>query len=420
MDRELLRRIILEYQDVVSQVPLVQRPFTFEENGNYVFVGVRQAGKSYLLYQRAQQLLRDGHTPEDIVYINFDDERISDIHKEELDLILQSHRTLSDHQPVLFLDEIQNVEGWEHFARRLANQKYHVYITGSNAKMLSRDIATVLGGRFWQKNVFTYTFCEYLTAHNIHLRREWQSTRQQDEVAKAFNDYFYYGGYPELTGVTDKRAWLNGIFKKILFNDVVVRNKIRNDEALRMTVRRMAECVKQPTSYNRICNLVKSTGVSTNVQSIIDFTRYLRESCLIFSIENYVSKFVEKETVKKHYFIDNGLLNIFLTDPDTSLLENICAVSLYQQYGEELYYYNKDMEIDFFVPDAGIAVQACYRLGDDDTTKREVRALEKLDKAHDLKRLLIVTRDTETTISLSNGKVIQVVPVWKWLLETAT
>ena len=416
MDRELLRRIILEYQDVVSQVSLVQRPFTVEENGNYVFVGVRQAGKSYLLYQRAQQLLRSGHALEDIVYINFDDERISDIRKEELDLILQSHRTLSDHQPILFLDEIQNVEGWEHFARRLANQKYRVYITGSNAKMLSRDIATVLGGRFWQKNVFTYSFQEYLIAHNILLRREWQSTRQQDEVAKVFRGYFYFGGYPELTSVTDKRAWLNGIFKKILFNDVVVRNKFRNGEALRMTVRRLADCVKQPTSYNRISNLVKSTGVSTNVQTIISFVQYLRESCLIFSLENYASKFVEKETVKKHYFIDNGLLNIFLTDPDTALLENICAIHLYQEYGEELYYYNKDTEVDFFVPDAGLAVQACYRLSDDDTTRREVRALEKLDRIFDLKKLSIVTRDTETTIPLSNGKSIQVVPVWKWLL----
>ena len=417
MDRELLRRVILEYQDVVSQISLVERPFEFEPNGNYVFVGVRQAGKSYLLYQRAQQVLRDGHELEDIVYVNFDDERISDIRKEELDLILQAHRTLSEHQPILFLDEIQNVEGWEHFVRRLANQKYRVYVTGSNAKMLSRDIATTLGGRFWMKNVFTYSFPEYLTAHNITLRKNWQSTRQQDEVAKAFNNYFCYGGYPELTDVVDKRSWLNGIFKKILFNDVVIRNKIRNDEALRMTVRRLADCVKQPTSYNRICNLVKSTGVSTNVQSVIEFVKYLRESCLIFSLENYTSKFVDKETVKKHYFIDNGLLNIFLTDPDTSLLENICAIHLYQQFGEELYYYNKDIEVDFFLPENKTAIQACYRMDESETFRREVQALVKLDRLFDLQQLLIVTRDTEDTIPLDNGKTIRVLPVWKWLMQ---
>ena len=417
MDKELLRRVISEYQDVVSQIPLVERPFSFEENGNYVLVGVRQAGKSYLLYQRAKQLLAQGCDQEDIVYINFDDERISDIRKEELDLILQAHRTLSDHQPILFLDEIQNIDGWEHFARRLANQKYRVFITGSNAKMLSRDIATVLGGRFWMNQVFTYSFREYLMAMGITLRKNWQSTRQQDEVAKAFNKYFYYGGFPELTSVTDKRSWLNGIFKKILLSDVIVRNNLRNEEAVRMTVRRMADSVKQPTSYNRICNLVKSTGISTNVQSIIDFAKYFRESCLIFSLENYRSKFVEKETIKKHYFIDNGLLNIFLTDPETSLLENICAIHLYKQYGEELYYYNKDFEIDFYVPEKQMAIQVCYKLGDDETTKREVQALEKLNKAFALQELIIVSRDTEDIITLASGQTIRVVPVWKWLLE---
>ncbi len=411
-----MRRVILEYQDVISQIQLVERPFAFEERGNYVFVGVRQAGKSYLLYQQAQQLLRAGHEIEEIVYVNFDDERISDMDKDDFDLILQAQRTLSDHQPILFLDEIQNVEGWEHFARRLANQKYQVYITGSNARMLSRDIATVLGGRFWMQNVFTYSFEEYLKARQISLRKNWQSSRQRDEVAKEFNTYFYYGGFPELVNVIDKRSWLNGIFRKIFFNDVIVRNSIRNEEALRMTIRRMADCVKQPTSYNRICNLVKSTGVSTSVQSIIDFAKYLRESCLVFAVENYASKFVERETIKKHYFIDNGLLNIFLTDPDTSLLENLCAIYLYKRYGASLYYYNRDIEVDFFIPDEGKAIQVCFRLGEDETTKREVQALEKLDKAFDLQELIIVSRDTEDVIPLRNGKSIQVIPVWKWLL----
>ena len=417
MDKELLRKVILEYQDVITQIQLVERPFVFEEQGNYVFVGVRQAGKSYLLYQQAKHLLGIGHNVEEILYVNFDDERVSDMQKDELDLILQAHRTLSDSQPILFLDEIQNVDGWEHFARRLVNQKYRVYITGSNAKMLSRDIATVLGGRFWLQNVFTYSFQEYLVANGIQLGKNWQSSRQSAAVDRAFNAYFYFGGFPELTSVVDKRAWLNSIFKKILFSDVIVRNGIRNEEALRMTVRRLADCVKQPTSYNRICNLVKSTGVSSNVQSIIDFVKYLRESCLIFSLENYASKFVEKETVKKHYFIDNGLLNIFLSDPETSLLENLCAIHLYKKYGEEVYFYNKEIEVDFYVPEARLAIQSCFKLGEAETTKREVQALEKLDKLYNLQQLMVISRDTEQTFTLKNGKSVNVVPIWKWLLE---
>lgn len=416
MERETFRRVILESQDLIGRIALVERDFTFEPKGNYVFVGVRQAGKSYLLYQRMKQMLAAGHLPEEMVYVNFDDERINDTKKEELDLILQAHRTLSDRQPVLFLDEIQNVDGWEHFARRLANQKYQVFITGSNAKMLSREIATTLGGRFWMKDVFTYSFHEYLAANGITLRKNWESTTQQDKVSKAFTTYFYYGGFPELTNVIDKRMWLNGIFRKILFSDVIVRNSIRNEEALRMIVRRMADCVKQPVSYNRIANLVKSTGVNTNVQSVIDFVKYLREACLIFQLDNYASKFVEKETVKKHYFIDNGLLNIFLSDPDTSLLENLCAIKLYKDYGEELYYYNKDIEVDFYVPEEGLAIQACYSMDDESTVKREVEALVKLDKKESLKHMQIVTRDTESTLPLNNGKHIVIMPIWKWLL----
>ena len=133
----------------------------------------------------------------------------------------------------------------------------------------------------------------------------------------------------------------------------------------------------------------------------------------------YASKFVEKETVKKHYFIDNGLLNIFLTDPETSLLENLCAIHLYKKYGENLYYYNKEVEVDFYIPEEGVAVQSCFRLGEDETTKREVQALEKLDKAFDLQQLIIVSRDTEDTIMLKNGKTIHVIPVWKWLLDVS-
>ena len=146
MEKELFRTIIAESQEYIGRIHLVQRPLYLEEYGNYVFVGVRQAGKSYLLYQRIQQLLANGVDIEDIVYINFDDERLQGMSVTDLDFILQAYHSMYEGQPIFFFDEIQNVEGWANFARRLANQKYRVYITGSNAKMLSRDIETVLGG----------------------------------------------------------------------------------------------------------------------------------------------------------------------------------------------------------------------------------------------------------------------------------
>ncbi len=415
MDKNIIQKIIIENQELVEQVELVERHFAFEPQGNYVFVGVRQAGKSYLLYQRMKQLIANGHQAEELVYINFDDERIANIKAEEMDLILQAHQALSPTQPILFLDEIQNIDGWEHFARRLANQKYRVYITGSNAKMLSRDIATTLGGRYWVMNVYPFSFKEFLEAHGVKLKRHWQLSRQRSEIERLFHEYFYFGGFPELTSVIDKRAWITGIFQKIFFSDVMVRNSVRNEDALRMTIRKLADSVKQPMAYNRINNLVASTGVKTNVQSVINYVGYLKDSCLVFSLDNYASKFVEKETSKKHYFIDNGLLNLFLLDCETSLLENLCAIHLHKKYGEDLYYYNKGVEVDFYIPSEETAIQVCYDMKDDTTLAREKGALIKLSGHLEIKRALIVTRDSESEIEEAGLK-IEVLPVWKWLL----
>jgi len=369
-----------------------------------------------MLYQRMQHLIQEGHNIEEMVYISFDDERIFDIKANELDIILQAHQSLFECRPILFLDEIQNIDGWQYFARRLANEKYQVYITGSNAKMLSRDIATTLGGRFWVNNIYPYSFKEFLKAHNIKLERHWNIGSRKNDIVRFFNDYFYFGGFPELTNIVAKRAWLTGIYNKIFFSDIVVRNSIRNEAALRMTIRRLAESVKQPIAYNRISNLIKSTGVSTNPVTVMNYVQYLKDACMLFSVENYATKFVEKETVKKHYFIDNGLLNLFLTDPETSLLENMAAIHLHRMYGDNLFFYNKDIEVDFYIPDEKTGIQVCYNLIDNNTLEREVKALLRLKKVLGLERMLIVSRDTSQTLNIGKDQ-IEVVPIWQWILE---
>lgn len=416
VNKELLQSIIIDNQQIINNINLIERDIDFEKKGNYVFVGVRQAGKSYMLYQRMKQLIREGHTIEEMLYISFDDERICNLKAEELDALLQAHRSLFDCKPILFLDEIQNIDGWQFFARRLANQKYNVYITGSNAKMLSRDIATTLGGRYWINDVFPFTFGEYLRAKGMVLTKHWHIGSQKNDVARLFNDYFNFGGFPELVDVVAKRAWLTSIYNKIFFSDVVVRNGVRNEDALRMTVRRLADSVKQPIAYNRISNLIKSTGVSTNPATVMNYVRFMEDACVIFSLENFATKFVEKETVKKHYFVDNGLLNLFLLDPNTSLLENIVAVALRRRYGADLYFYNKNIEVDFYLPTEETAIQVCYNLYDEQTLHREATALVKLGQSMGLKRLLIVTRDSEDTLHYDNCT-IEVVPVWQWLIE---
>ena len=415
--KETIRTLIKEGQETLGEVELYNRPYEFEENGRYVLVGVRQAGKSYMLYKRAKQLLASGHSLQEMVYIDFDDERLLGMAAADLDQILQAYSSVYSHRPILFFDEIQNIEGWEHFARRLANQKYQVFITGSNAKMLSRDIQTTLGGRYLDGKVFPYSFAEYLGAQDIALTTEWQHGKVRSQVQQAFTQFLLWGGFPELLLYRNKRRWLNDLYEKILLGDVIQRNKVKNEMALRLTIKRLADNVMQPTSYNRIANLVKGTGVSTSVASVIDYVRYAKEACMMFPLENYASKFVEKETVKKHYFVDNGLLSIFLIGGETALLENVCAVHLYRKYESSLYFYNKNIEVDFFVPDEAYAVQASYSISDEETRKREVDGLKKLHTFSPLKRMVIVTFDEEGTIKFDDGSNIEVIPAWKWLLE---
>lgn len=418
MEKDIICNIIRESQDFIPNIKLYERPINYEPNGNYVFVGVRQSGKSYMIYQRIQQLLREGHNIRKMVYINFDDERLQLIKSDELDLILQAYYSMYEDKPFLFFDEIQNIEGWEFFARRLANQKYQVFITGSNAKMLGRDIATTLGGRYWTRNVYPFSFKEYIESLGIRLDEQWQySATTKASVERHFNEYFNFGGFPEISSIIAKRIWLNDIYNKIFFSDLVVRNRIRSENALRLTIRKLAESVKQPTAYNRISNLVKSTGVVCHPNTIMDYVTFLRDACLIFSLTNYVSKFSERETTKKHYFIDNGILHIFLNDDKTFLLENLCAIYLYQKYGDEqLFFYNKNIEVDFYIPEHHTAIQSCYSMRDIQTFEREVNALLKLHSFEHLDKAYIITYDEEKTI-IKDDITIEIMPIWKWILQ---
>lgn len=416
MNKELFRAIISENQEFIGSIPLVERPLHLEESGNYVFVGVRQAGKSYLLYQRVKELLGCGINLHDIVYVNFDDERLLGMTTDDCDLILQAYYSMHDGQPIFFFDEIQNVDGWANFARRLANQKHRVYVTGSNAKMLSRDIETVLGGRYLSVYVFTYSFEEYLKAIGISVSGGSQYGRKANELQRHFRTYFEWGGFPELVNFREKRVWLNSLYNRIFFNDLVVRHKVKNEDSLRMCIRRLAESVMQPCSLNRLSNLVKSTGMPCSPSTVMEYVRYLQESCLLISLDNYASKFVDKETVKKHYFIDNGLLHLFINNPDTALLENLCAINLYKRYGKGVFYFNRNIEVDFYVPDEKLAIQASFRMSEEATLEREIKALVALHGLYETQRNLIITYEDEGIME-RDGIKIEIIPVWKWLLD---
>ncbi len=423
MEKRIIKAIIAERQQEINEIQLVERPIFFEEQANYVLVGIRRAGKSYQMYQDIQNRIKSGKAViEDFLYINFEDERIASIEASELGLLLECYAEMYDNpKPLIYLDEIQNIEGWEKFARRLADSKYRVFITGSNAKMLSSDIATTLGGRYIIREIFPFSFAEFLTYHQVELKKNWEyNPTLRLQVIKLFEIYFHFGGFAEMFSLIDKREWINSLYQKILLGDIIARNEIRNGNAIRLLARKLAESVMQPITQIRLLHIIKSSGSNISRNTLADYLVYMNDVYLTFNIPNFIDSLVERTSTCKRYYYDNGLLNNFLVGGEAKLLENIVAIDLIERYrkGEDdrVFFYNKGVKVDFYLPNEEMAIQVSYSIDEPLTREREVRALRKIVEVYSLKKAFIITRDEENIIS-EYGMDIEVVPVWKWLLR---
>ena len=353
MNRDSLKQIMIDQKEIYLNNPLIPRHYYLEENVNYCFVGIRRTGKSYMMYQQIKQLEANGIPLSQIVYVNFEDERLLEMTAADLNLILEIGLEISrtDVKPYLFLDEIQNITGWEKFVRRIADMKYRINITGSNSKMLSSEIASTLGGRFMIMNIYPYSFSEYLIAN--HMRKNYLdviSTKDKADVQNQYNQYVTYGAFPELT-------------------------------------------------------------------EIINYVGYMTDSYLLFTLQNYAAKLVEKETSPKYYFMDTGLLGLMLLDCKSAQLENLVAIELIRRYGvENVYFFENNVEIDFYVPSENLAIQVSMQVLDNiDTRERETRAFVKLNNFIPDSKCILITNSEEAVLDCE-GIRVEVIPIWKWLL----
>lgn len=417
MNRDVLKQIIIDQKEMYLGNPLISRDYDLEENVNYCFVGIRRTGKSYMMYQQIHNLMNDGISSSQIVYVNFEDERLLEIGVDDLNTIFELGIEFSGSKgkPYLFLDEIQNVDGWEKFVRRVADMKYRINITGSNSKMLSKEIASTLGGRFMIVNVFPYSFKEYLSANHIeNVRLDQIGTKKRADIVSQYEQYVTYGAFPELVDIKNKRSFLNNIYQTVYLQDIITRNKITNDFAVRLILKKIAESVTKALSFNRLTNIVKSAGVSIGKQTVINYVGHMLDSYLIFSLQNYASK----KTSPKYYFMDTGLLGLMLLDCRTAQLENLVAVELIRRYGfENVYFFENNIEVDFYVPSENLAIQVSMQVLEDvDTLERETKAFVKLNQFIPDTKCLLVTNSEETKLNCDGIK-IGVVPAWKWLLD---
>lgn len=420
MNRDTLKQIMIDQKKTYLNNTIITRQYLLEENVNYCFVGIRRTGKSYLMYQQIKQLESKGVPLSQILYVNFEDERLLEIKVTDLNTILEIGLEMSGsaNKPYLFLDEIQNINGWEKFVRRIADMKYRINITGSNSKMLSSEIASTLGGRFIIMNVYPYSFTEYLTAN--HREKNYLdviSTQDRADVLSLYNEYVTFGAFPELVDIKNKRAFLSSIYQTIYLGDIITRNKISNDFAIKLILKKIAESVTKPLSFSRLTNILKNTGMAIGKQTVINYVGYMTDSYLLFTLQNYAAKLVDKETSPKYYFMDTGLLGLMLLDSKSAQLENLVAIELIRRYGvENVFFFENNVEIDFYIPSERLAIQVSLQVLDDiDTKERETRAFAKLNNFIPGSKCILITNSEETNLEY-DGIDIEVIPIWKWLL----
>ncbi|MFA5962115.1 MAG: ATP-binding protein [Parcubacteria group bacterium] len=372
-----------------------------------VISGIRRAGKSTLLKQFSL------HYPA-FHYLNFDDERLVDFTVADFQNLMVAFQKRSNTK-VILLDEIQNVPKWERFVRRIFEEGYKIFLTGSNAKLLSGELATHLTGRYLKIELYPFSFKEFLHFHSVSIEQE--GTKKEVEVLKYFEQYLFGGGFPEFVKTKDGEI-TKQIFEDIVYRDLLARFKIRETKNFKSLVNYLFTNITSEISYNSLKNFLGIKSATT-VKNYIEF---IAESYLAFELFKYDFS-LKKQYVsnKKMYAIDNGLRNsvAFSFSGDSGkMLENLIFLEL-KRRGMEVYYYKGKKECDFIVKKGlkiSEAIQVTLSLAEPKTADREVSGLLEAMEKFKLTKGIIITESLEGERK-SGKKKIEIIPAWKWLLD---
>ena len=417
MEREILKQIIadqLEYKPpkIFFTRTLTETIKRFVDDPNIIIIsGIRRSGKSTI--QRILQL----ELAKSDYYFNFDDERLIQFRVEDFQILLEVLIELFGIQSTFYFDEIQNIEGWERFVRRLYEQGKKIYITGSNARLLSKELGTHLTGRYIQLEVYPLSFLEIIRhKYPEVLSKKVLSTNDIGMIQHHFSNYLKNGGIPEYVKF-EKMEYLKDLLEGILYRDIIARYKIQDEKALRETVYYFASNIGKEFSYT---NLAKTVGLSSP-HTIANYCNYLEQCYLYFFVSRY-SHSLKKQIQynKKCYMIDPALIRTsgFRVSEDKGrLLENIVFLHL-RMRTKEIYFHKEKKECDFILREGNQIVQAIQvttNLSDSAVRNREIEGLIEAMSTYNLREGIILTENEEAKIEM-NGFLISVIPVWKWLL----
>ena len=427
MERSKLAKVIIDQKEEIASLPsrirIIERG-CFEKYKSYlassqikVIIGVRRCGKSILSYQ----LLKG----KPFSYVNFDDEKLANLTADDLNDVLEVLYEVYGNFKHILLDEVQNIAGWELFVNRLQRQGFNIIVTGSNARLLSKELSTHLTGRHITLELFPFSFKEFLKYHNVNIKNtDLISTKERGLLKKKMEEYISIGGFPEVVkDPINKNLYLQSLYSDILNKDIIIRHKIKFSKTLKDIATTLMSNTTSHVSFNKIKNIFKLKSVHT----ALDYLSFLEESFLFFLVPRFSYKAKERIIAnRKIYAADTGMidaLSVNFSRDIGKIYENMVFLELIRRrlsMKSEIYYWQDiyKKEVDFVVKegkDVKELIQVCYDIGNYDTKKRETSALVKSSKELKCKKLLIITDDYEAEEVIDGGR-IKFIPLWKWLL----
>ena len=417
IDIENIKQLLIEQQQQTIHNNTIPRELLtniqqFQKDKFIIIIsGIRRSGKSTLLQQMRSTYLNDSY------YINFDDDRFINFTVDDFQHLYEALIELFGTKQIFIFDEIQNITGWERFVRRLHDTKKNIYITGSNASMLSRELGTHLTGRHIRFSLYPFSFKEFLQFKQYKIKTPSNlTTEQKGTLKKYFNEYIEKGGFPEYLQ-TEKKEYLKSVYENILYRDIITRYKLPNERIIKEVIYYAVSNIGKEISFNQLRKLTQLSSATT----IREYFEYFENSYLAFLIPRY-NRSLKKQiySSKKVYFIDTGMAKIlgFRTSEDIGrMLENIVFLHLKRQ-NKEIYFHKEKHECDFILK-SGIqinqAIQVTHTL--DENRKREIDGLLEALTMYKLNEGLLLTSDQEEEI-IEHKKKIIIKPVWKWILES--
>lgn len=416
---EIFKKLIVEFWE--SEPVYIKRKIISDEflisKQSFVILGPRRSGKSYYLYEIRDRLKElKGLKNDDFLYINFEDERLDEIKPTDLQLIIEAYQKLRPNKrPIIFFDEIHRAPKWYLFVRRLADEGYKVFITGSNSELLSPEIGTHLGARYIEIEMYPLSFRDFLRFKGIKIDNEIIYSKRIAKVKKFFDEFLNFGGFPEVAMVDSyesKIKLLRTYHKLIVYKDIVARWNVKNVKIVDLVIKKLREVIGNTVSRNKIYERIHNI-IPVSPNTVYEIISHLNVVYYVLPINIYEKSFKKRERTEKFYFVDNGYIKLFEVKEDLGiLLENLVFMEFLKK-NKKVYYYRGKKECDIIVNN--LPVQVCYELNDNNKDREIGGLLEAMRKLKTNKGY-ILTYNQENNITIK-GKEIHIKPTWKFMLD---